>query len=169
MSRKASGGAVGRTHADDFGTAPVRLDSGRERHREISQRVACQVADRVVEEEVDAGAGGQVRGRVQGDDGVVGGTRQRFAERLAGERRKADLIAGNNVFAHVPDINDFTAGLAAALKPEGVITLEFPHVMRLVEFCQFDTIYHSQITMRLPQIQKLMARVRHKIMMSFLK
>lgn len=69
-----------------------------------------------------------------------------LAEKLAEERRQADLIAGNNVFAHVPDINDFTAGLAAALKPEGVITLEFPHVMRLVEFCQFDTIYHEHFS-----------------------
>lgn len=66
--------------------------------------------------------------------------------RLAGEGRKADLIAGNNVYAHVPDINDFTAGLAAALKPEGVITLEFPHLMRLVEFCQFDTVYHEHFS-----------------------
>lgn len=65
---------------------------------------------------------------------------------LARDGNPADLIAGNNVFAHVPDINDFTAGLAAALKPEGVITLEFPHVMRLVEFCQFDTIYHEHFS-----------------------
>ncbi|MEZ5756513.1 MAG: class I SAM-dependent methyltransferase [Paracoccaceae bacterium] len=69
-----------------------------------------------------------------------------LGKRLAGEGRKADLIAGNNVYAHVPDINDFTAGLAAALKPEGVITLEFPHLMRLVEFCQFDTVYHEHFS-----------------------
>lgn len=61
-------------------------------------------------------------------------------DRLAG---KADLICGNNVFAHVPDINDFTAGLKAALKPTGVITLEFPHLLRLIEQAQFDTIYHE--------------------------
>ena len=66
--------------------------------------------------------------------------------RLAAEGRAADLIAGNNVYAHVPDINDFTKGLAAALKPEGVITLEFPHLMRLVEFCQFDTVYHEHFS-----------------------
>lgn len=66
-----------------------------------------------------------------------------LGQRLAGEGRQADLIAGNNVYAHVPDINDFTLGLAAALKPEGVVTLEFPHLMRLVEFCQFDTVYHE--------------------------
>jgi len=65
---------------------------------------------------------------------------------LAQEGRRADLIAGKNVYAHVPDINDFTRGLAAALKPEGVITLEFPHLMRLVESCQFDTVYHEHFS-----------------------
>lgn len=69
-----------------------------------------------------------------------------LGNRLADEGRAADLIAGNNVYAHVPDINDFTQGLAAALKPEGVITLEFPHLMRLVEFCQFDTVYHEHFS-----------------------
>jgi len=64
-------------------------------------------------------------------------------ERLAG---KADLICGNNVFAHVPDINDFTAGLTAALKPGGVVTLEFPHLLRLIEETQFDTIYHEHFS-----------------------
>lgn len=62
---------------------------------------------------------------------------------LAAEGKRADLIAGNNVYAHVPDINDFTRGLSAALKPGGMITLEFPHVMRLLEHTQFDTIYHE--------------------------
>jgi SAM-dependent methyltransferase len=65
---------------------------------------------------------------------------------LAAEGRQADLIVGSNVYAHVPDINDFTQGLANALKPEGVITLEFPHLMRLVEFCQFDTVYHEHFS-----------------------
>ncbi|MDN5929320.1 MAG: class I SAM-dependent methyltransferase, partial [Hyphomicrobiales bacterium] len=69
-----------------------------------------------------------------------------LGERLAREGRQADLIAGNNVYAHVPDINDFTRGLAAALKLEGVITLEFPHLMRLVEFHQFDTVYHEHFS-----------------------
>jgi SAM-dependent methyltransferase len=58
----------------------------------------------------------------------------------------ADLIVGNNVFAHVPDINDFTAGLKAALKPGGVISLEFPHLFRLIEEGQFDTIYHEHFS-----------------------
>jgi len=69
-----------------------------------------------------------------------------LARRLAGEGRQADLILGNNVYAHVPDINDFTAGLAAALKPGGTITLEFPHLLRLVEHTQFDTIYHEHFS-----------------------
>jgi SAM-dependent methyltransferase len=55
----------------------------------------------------------------------------------------ADLIVANNVLAHVPDINDFVAGLAAALKPDGVVSIEFPHLLRLIEGVQFDTIYHE--------------------------
>ena len=66
-----------------------------------------------------------------------------LGEKLAHEGRRADLIVGNNVYAHVPDINDFTEGLKAALKPNGTITLEFPHLMRLLEQAQFDTIYHE--------------------------
>jgi len=69
-----------------------------------------------------------------------------LAERLAAEGKQADLIAGNNVYAHVPDINDFTAGLKSALKPGGTITLEFPHLMRLIEFTQFDTVYHEHFS-----------------------
>lgn len=69
-----------------------------------------------------------------------------LAERLAAEGRQADLILGNNVYAHVPDINDFTNGLKAALKPGGTITLEFPHLMRLIEFAQFDTVYHEHFS-----------------------
>jgi len=69
-----------------------------------------------------------------------------LGQRLAAEGQQADLIAGNNVYAHVPDINDFTRGLKAALKPAGTITLEFPHVMRLIEHAQFDTIYHEHFS-----------------------
>jgi SAM-dependent methyltransferase len=69
-----------------------------------------------------------------------------FGQNLAATLDKADLIIGNNVYAHVPDINDFTKGLHDTLKPEGVITLEFPHLMRLVEFCQFDTVYHEHFS-----------------------
>ncbi len=66
-----------------------------------------------------------------------------LGQRLAAEGHQADLVIGNNVYAHVPDINDFSAGIAAVLKPQGVCTLEFPHLMRLVEFNQFDTVYHE--------------------------
>jgi SAM-dependent methyltransferase len=66
-----------------------------------------------------------------------------LANQLRTENRQADLIICNNVYAHVPDINDFTAGLKTALKPGGTITLEFPHLMRLIESTQFDTVYHE--------------------------
>jgi hypothetical protein len=83
----------------------------------------------------------------------------RLGKKLANDGRAADLIVGNNVYAHVPDINDFTAGLAAALKPQGVITLEFPHLMRLVEFCQFDTVYHEHFSyLSLLTVQRIFAR-----------
>jgi SAM-dependent methyltransferase len=59
---------------------------------------------------------------------------------------KADLILGNNVLAHVPDINDFVKGMKLALKNRGIITMEFPHLMKLVEECQFDTIYHEHFS-----------------------
>lgn len=71
---------------------------------------------------------------------------EKLGEQLANEGRQADLIAGNNVYAHVPDINDFTRGLKAALKPGGTVTLEFPHLMRLLEFNQFDTVYHEHFS-----------------------
>jgi len=69
-----------------------------------------------------------------------------LGRRLAAQGQKADLIIGNNVYAHVPDINDFTLGLKAALKPGGTITLEFPHLERLIEQTQFDTIYHEHFS-----------------------
>lgn len=55
----------------------------------------------------------------------------------------ADLVIGNNVLAHAPDINDFVGGLARVIKPEGVVSLEFPHLLRLIEGAQFDTVYHE--------------------------
>ncbi len=69
-----------------------------------------------------------------------------LADRLVAEGRRADLLVGNNVFAHVPDLNDFTAGLARILADEGVLTLEFPHLVRLIEEGQFDTIYHEHFS-----------------------
>ena len=71
---------------------------------------------------------------------------QSLAQRLVKETKQADLILGNNVYAHVPDINDFTAGLKTALKAGGTITLEFPHLMRLIEHNQFDTVYHEHFS-----------------------
>lgn len=71
---------------------------------------------------------------------------ERLACELAGQGRQADLILGNNVYAHVPDIDDFTAGLKAVLKPRGVITLEFPHLLRLIQDAQFDTVYHEHFS-----------------------
>ncbi len=68
------------------------------------------------------------------------------AQKLAKEDKQADLIIGNNVYAHVPDINDFTKGLKELLKPEGVITLEFPHIQKLIKFAQFDTAYHEHFS-----------------------
>lgn len=69
-----------------------------------------------------------------------------LAKRLVLEGRAADLIIGNNVLAQVPDLHDFTAGMAHLLAPAGVITLEFPHVERLMDGNQFDTIYHEHFS-----------------------
>lgn len=69
-----------------------------------------------------------------------------LGRKLAADGKQADLVAGNNVYAHVPDINDFTRGMKAVLKPHGTITLEFPHLMRLIEQTQFDTVYHEHFS-----------------------
>src|SRR5580704_11155952 len=68
------------------------------------------------------------------------------AKHLASEGRKADLVLGNNVLAQVPDLNDFIQGLKILLKPQGVLTLEFPHLLRLIEQNEFDTIYHEHFS-----------------------
>lgn len=68
------------------------------------------------------------------------------ARRLAAEGCRANLLLGNNVLGHVPEVNDFVAGMKLLLKPAGVITMEFPHLQRLVEECQFDTIYHEHFS-----------------------
>jgi SAM-dependent methyltransferase len=69
-----------------------------------------------------------------------------LARRLASEGKRADLIIGNNVLAQVPDLNDFVAGMAHLLAPQGVITLEFPHLEKLINENQFDTIYHEHFS-----------------------
>lgn len=69
-----------------------------------------------------------------------------LALELAAKGKTADLIAANNVLAQVPDLNDFVEGLKLVLKPEGVLTLEFPHLLRLIEQNEFDTIYHEHFS-----------------------
>jgi SAM-dependent methyltransferase len=79
--------------------------------------------------------------------------------RLAGEGRAADLIVANNVLAHVPRLNDFVAGIARLLKPAGVATIEFPHLLELIEHVEFDTIYHEHYSyLSLYAIERVFAR-----------
>ena len=84
---------------------------------------------------------------------------QDYAGKLVKSGRQADLIIGNNVYAHVPDINDFTAGMKTALKPGGTITLEFPHLMSLMRLNQFDTVYHEHYSyLSLQSVKAIFAR-----------
>ena len=71
---------------------------------------------------------------------------EELARTLTATDKQADLIVGNNVYAHVPDINNFTRGLKEALKTGGTITLEFPHLMQLIKHTQFDTVYHEHFS-----------------------
>jgi len=71
---------------------------------------------------------------------------ERFAQDFAETRRKADLVVANNVLAHVPELNDFVAGLSTVLAPQGVITVESPHLLQLVAQRQFDTVYHEHFS-----------------------
>lgn len=68
------------------------------------------------------------------------------ARSIVGNQGKANLICGNNVYAHVPDINDFTSGLATVLAEDGIINLEFPHLLKLMKYAQFDTVYHEHFS-----------------------
>jgi 2-polyprenyl-3-methyl-5-hydroxy-6-metoxy-1,4-benzoquinol methylase len=68
------------------------------------------------------------------------------ATELVELNKQADLLLGNNVIAHVPDLNDFVAGMKLLLKPEGIITIEFPHLLQLITQSQFDTIYHEHFS-----------------------
>jgi SAM-dependent methyltransferase len=87
-----------------------------------------------------------------------------LAQALVAEGKRADLIVGNNVLAQVPDLNDFVSGMARLLAPEGVITLEFPHLERLMAENQFDTIYHEHFSyFSLIAIDRLAARHRLKL------
>ena len=83
---------------------------------------------------------------------------QALGEQLAAEGQQADLLIGNNVLAHVPDINDFVAGLKAVLKPGGTVTVEFPHLLRLLQDNQFDTVYHEHYSyLSLRVVQRIFA------------
>lgn len=83
----------------------------------------------------------------------------KLARSLRRNRRPADLIVANNVLAHVPDINDFVAGVSMLLKPHGVATFEFPHLMQLIDHTQFDTIYHEHFSyLSLTTVEEIFAR-----------
>lgn len=69
-----------------------------------------------------------------------------LAKKLVDEGGKADLLLGNNVLAHVPDINDFVEGMQILLQPDGIITMEFPHLLQLIQKTEFDTIYHEHLS-----------------------
>ena len=84
--------------------------------------------------------------REQGIETIVEFFGRELAGRLAAEGRRADLLVANNVMAHVPDLNDFVGGIAIVLAPDGVATIEVPHLLRLVESNQFDTIYHEHFS-----------------------
>jgi hypothetical protein len=83
----------------------------------------------------------------------------KLAQQLVIEKRSADLVVGNNVLAHVPDINDFVEGIRCLLKPGGVATLEFPHLERLIAENQFDTIYHEHYSYLSATVVERVARI----------
>ena len=84
--------------------------------------------------------------RERGIETVVEFFGRELASRLAAEGRQADLLVANNVMAHVPDLNDFVGGMEPLLAPGGAVTIEVPHLLRLVEGNQFDTIYHEHFS-----------------------
>jgi SAM-dependent methyltransferase len=82
-----------------------------------------------------------------------------FARRFVAQRGRCDLVLGNNVLAHVPDINDFAAGLREVLAPQGTLTLEFPHLLQLVQHSQFDTVYHEHFSyLGLHTVQRILSK-----------
>jgi SAM-dependent methyltransferase len=82
-----------------------------------------------------------------------------LADRLVAEGKRADVIVGNNVLAHVPDLNGFVAGIAALLKPGGTTSIEAPYVRDLIDHCEFDTIYHEHLCYySVTAVQRLFAR-----------
>ena len=98
--------------------------------------------------------------RAKGIDTEVAFFGVETARSLVAQGKRADLMAANNVLAHVPDIRDFVGGFATLLKPEGVVTFEFPHVLNLIEKVQFDTIYHEHFSyLSLVTVEKVFAAV----------
>jgi SAM-dependent methyltransferase len=95
---------------------------------------------------VEPAANVAVAARDRGIETVVEFFGRELAGRLLGDGRQADLLVANNVMAHVPDLNDFVGGMATLLAPHGVVTIEVPHLLRLVEGNQFDTIYHEHFS-----------------------
>jgi SAM-dependent methyltransferase len=95
---------------------------------------------------VEPAANVAVAARERGIETVVEFFGRELADELVAAGRRADLLVANNVFAHVPDLNDFTAGMRRLLAPDGVVSIEFPHLPRLIEGNQFDTIYHEHFS-----------------------
>jgi hypothetical protein len=95
---------------------------------------------------IEPAANVAVAAREKGIETVVEFFGRDLAARLVAEGRRADLLAANNVMAHVPDLNDFVGGMEPLLAPQGVVTIEVPHLLRLVEDNQFDTIYHEHFS-----------------------
>ena len=86
------------------------------------------------------------------------------AKEISKSHGKADLLIGNNVFAHVPDINDFTLGIKELLKPTGILSIEFPHLLNLINSNQFDTIYHEHFSyLSLTAVKNIFERAGLKI------
>jgi hypothetical protein len=84
--------------------------------------------------------------REKGIESIVEFFGVRLAKELANKQKKANLLLGNNVLAHVPDINDFVGGMKVILEEQGTITMEFPHLIKLIQHAQFDTIYHEHFS-----------------------
>jgi SAM-dependent methyltransferase len=108
---------------------------------------------------IEPTAGTAEAARAKGIETIVEFFGEAFARRfVAGRGRKADLVLGNNVLAHVPDIDDFVSGLREALAPAGTVTVEFPHLLKLVQEGQFDTIYHEHFSyLSLRTVQRIFA------------
>ncbi len=86
------------------------------------------------------------------------------AQTLVKEGKQADLLIANNVLAHTPDINDFVAGLKILLKPKGIFTIEFPHILQLIKHNQFDTIYHEHFSyLSFKTVEQIFAKHRLKL------